>query len=171
MGRNYELVVIQRDVATPQRVAQELATLGSTCTIVKPATSHRRDPRSSDLSTAVARNEATVHSHADWIVFLDANLVLESNWLGQLRLDLEYAEVVDSPVSVGDDPWPIDAGVRGDIAYRRRFLEKASGFPVEVRTAGQEDLLLGMRCLVDQRPIARGRRRSHVAYGDGRRPA
>jgi hypothetical protein len=167
MRRQYEIVVIQRDVATPQRVAQKLASLGSTCAIVRPAISYERRV---DLSTACARNEAATHSRAEWVVYLDGNLVLESGWLEQLHLDLEYAQAVDSPVSVGDDPWPIDAGLRGDIAYRRRFLTKCAGFPVDSRTAGQEDLLLGMRCLVANRAIALGRRRSHVAYGDSRRP-
>jgi hypothetical protein len=97
--------------------------------------------------------------HGGSNVFLDAKTAPTGR--GSMRsADLDEADKVSSPISVADDGSIWDAGRRTDIAYRRGFLEANGGFPVGPDYAGQEDLLLGLRCLCADMPISRGRRRS-----------
>src|SRR5690606_21465008 len=110
--------------------------------------------------TALARNQATERTDADWVVFLDAQVELHGQWLEQLRKDLRDADALNAAVSVADDGSIWDIGRRADIAYRRDFLVDSGGFPIDPDVAGQEDLLLGLQCLVDHRPLLQGARRS-----------
>jgi hypothetical protein len=156
------LVVLQQNEGSSTGVMRELASLGSGFTLVQlnePATG---DPALGRVFTALARNQATQRADAEWVVFLDAEADLQGPWLEQLRTDLEEADAVGAPISVANDS-AIDAGRRADIAYRRDFLEAAGGFPVGLEVAGQEDLLLGLHCLVNQKQILSGRRRSGTA--------
>ncbi|HEX7097281.1 MAG TPA: glycosyltransferase family A protein [Acidimicrobiales bacterium] len=165
MSADFELVVLQQHDGTPSGVMRELASFGSGFTLVQlnePAS----DDQTIDLVfTALARNQATQRSDADWVVFLDAGVALQGRWLDQLRADLQEADSVAGPISVADDGTFRDAGRRADIAYRRDFLVRSGGFPIGAEVAGQEDLLLGLRCMVENRPILRGRRRSERMRG------
>jgi hypothetical protein len=165
MRTEFELVVLQQHEATPTGVMRELASLGSGFTLVQlnePVADHA----TVDLVfTALARNQATQRTSADWVVFLDARVALHGRWLDQLRADLHEADSVVSPISVADDGSIWDVGRRADIAYRRDFLDESGGFPVGVEVAGQEDLMLGLHCLTLNRPLLRGRRRSERFRG------
>lgn len=165
MPTEFELVVLQQHEATPTGVMRELASFGSGFTLVQlnePAS----DDQAIDLVfTALARNQATQRTDAEWVVFLDSGVALHGRWLEQLRADLHEADAISSPISVADDGSIWDAGRRADIAYRRDFLVACGGFPIGADVAGQEDLLLGLQCLVENRPILRGRRRSERFRG------
>jgi hypothetical protein len=165
MQTEFELVVLQQHESTSTAVMRELASLGSGFTLVQlsePAS----DPAAIDLVfTALARNQATQRTAADWVVFLDAKVGLHAHWLDQLRADLHEADAIGAPISVADDASIADIGRRDDIAYRRDFLDENGGFPVAGEFAGQEDLLLGLRCITSGRPMLRGRRRSERLPG------
>jgi len=77
-----------------------------------------------------------------------------------LRTDLREADAVAAAISVADDGSIWDIGRRADIAYRHDFLTEAGGFPIGAELAGQEDLMLGLRCLGEGRPLLQGSRRS-----------
>jgi hypothetical protein len=160
MQTDFELVVLQQHDSSSTEVMRELASLGSGFTLVQ-LNEPSADTAAIDLVfTALARNQATQRTTAEWVVFLDAKVALHGQWLEQLRADLREADLMSSPISVADDGTLRDVGRRADIAYRREFLDENGGFPVGVEVAGQEDLLLGLRCLTANRPILRGRRRS-----------
>jgi hypothetical protein len=160
MQTDFELVVLQQHDSSSTEVMRELASLGSGFTLVQ-LNEPSADSEAIDLVfTALARNQATQRTTAEWVVFLDAKVALHGQWLEQLRADLREADLMSSPISVADDGTVRDVGRRADIAYRREFLEENGGFPVGAEVAGQEDLLIGLRCLIANRPILRGRRRS-----------
>lgn len=165
MSAEFELVVLQQHEVAPTGVMRELASFGSGFTLVQLNEPVRNDETIDLVFTALARNQATQRTDADWVVFLDAGVALHGRWLDQLRADLHEADAVSSPISVADDGSVWDAGRRADIAYRRDFLLECGGFPIGADVAGQEDLLLGVRCLVQNRPILRGRRRSERFRG------
>jgi hypothetical protein len=160
METDFELIVVQPHESTSTDVMRELASQGSGFTLVQlndPANGHA----AIDLVfTALARNQATQRTNADWVVFLDAKIALHGHWLEELRADLREADAMGCPISVADDGSIWDVGRRSDIAYRRDFLDEQGGFPVGAEFAGQEDLLLGLRGLTGDRPLLRGRRRS-----------
>jgi hypothetical protein len=162
MNTAFELVVLQPHEGTSTGVMRELASLGSGFTLVQLNEPQVADPTLGVVFTALARNQATQRTEADWVVFLDAEVDLHGRWLEQLRIDLEEADAIGAMVSVATDN-SNDLGRRSDIAYRREFLDRVGGFPVGVETAGQEDLLLGLVCLVERLPILCGRRRSENA--------
>jgi hypothetical protein len=159
MPTEYELVVLQQDDSSSTAVMRELASLGSGFTLVQLNEPSVDDPALVRVFTALARNQAAQRADASWVVFLDSRIDLHGRWLDQLRADLEEADAAGAVISVANDS-AADAGRRNDIAYRRDFLERCGGFPVGIEVAGQEDLLLGVQCLVEDRPILAGRRRS-----------
>jgi glycosyl transferase family 2 len=165
METDFELVVLQQHASSSTAVMRELASLGSGFTLVQlnePAT----DVAAIDLVfTALARNQAAQRTTAEWVVFLDAKVALHGQWLEQLRADLQEADAVGAPISVADDASVADVGRRADIAYRRDFLDDNGGFPVSGDVAGQEDLLLGLRCIASGQQMLRGRRRSERLSG------
>jgi hypothetical protein len=162
MRTEFELVVLQQNEGSSTGVMRELASLGSGFTLVQLNEPVADDAALGRVFTALARNQATQRADADWVVFLDAAVDLQGPWLEQLRADLEEADAVGAPISVANDS-AVDLGRRCDIAYRRDFLQECGGFPVGLEVAGQEDLLLGLHCLVLQKPILSGRRRSAPA--------
>jgi hypothetical protein len=168
MRTEFELVVVQQDEGDATRVASELTSLGSGFTLVQLSEPSAGASTIDIVFTALARNQATQRSQAEWLVFLDARLELLDGWLEQLVDDLVEADAVASPVSVADDGSTADLGRRADIAYRRDFLRENGGFPIGLDVSGQEDLMLGVRCLLLARPIARGRRRSQRASSSTR---
>jgi hypothetical protein len=159
MQTDFELVVLQQHEGASTGVMRELASLGSGFTLVQLNEPSVGDPALCRVFTALARNQATQRADADWVVFLDAAVDLQGPWLEQLRADLEEADALGAPISVANDS-TLESGRRADIAYRRDFLEQCGGFPVGLEVAGQEDLLLGVQCLVAEKPILCGRRRS-----------
>jgi hypothetical protein len=157
----YELVVIEAgEPGTPQPVTRELLAHGSSYTLIELVRPTAVNPDGEAIFQALARNQVTAQSTADWVVFLDPQVVLDDAWLEQLPLDLAVATVAGSPMSIGSVEGAEDAGRRHDVAYRREFLLEQGLFAVSLPTSGQEDLLLELRCLLMDRPIGVGRRRS-----------
>lgn len=160
MRTDFELIVLQQHDTAPTGVMRELASFGSGFTLVQLNEPSVSDPTVDVVFTALARNQAAERTQADWVVFLDAQVELHGEWLERLRADLVDADAVSAAISVADDGSIWDIGRRADIAYRHDFLMEAGGFPVGADLAGQEDLMLGLRCLREGRPLLRGARRS-----------
>ena len=160
MQTDFELIVLQQHDTTPTGVMRELASFGSGFTLVQLNQPAADDATVDVVFTALARNQAAERTQADWVVFLDAQVELHGRWLEQLRTDLRDADAIAAAVSVADDGSIWDIGRRADIAYRRDFLMEAGGFPISAELAGQEDLMLGLRCLSENLPLLQGTRRS-----------
>ncbi|MDQ4149778.1 MAG: HAD-IIIA family hydrolase [Actinomycetota bacterium] len=124
---------------------------------------------------AAARNEGWRRSKAEWIVFLDDDVVVTHNWLEALARDLESLPpfVAGSQgnvmVPVPSDRLPTDweRNVKGletavwataDMACRRSALEQVGGFDERFRRAYREDADLGLRLARAGYGIVRGTR-------------
>jgi histidinol-phosphate phosphatase family protein len=124
---------------------------------------------------AAARNEGWRRSAAEWVAFLDDDVVPETYWAERLRCDLARLgpAVAGSQgrvrVPLPDDRPPTDwernvAGlaegrwISADIAYRREALASVGGFDERFGAAYREDTDLAMRLLRRGRQIARGDR-------------
>src|SRR4051794_39061846 len=124
---------------------------------------------------AAARNEGWRRSRAEWVAFLDDDVVPETFWAERLRCDLARL----GPAVAGSQgkvcvPLPADrpptdwernvAGLEGarwisaDIAYRRSALEAVGGFDERFSGAYREDTDLAMRLLRRGWQIAAGDR-------------
>ena len=134
---------------------------------------HDRDRR----GPAWARNEGWRRSSADWIAFLDDDVVPDPDWVERLREDLEG--LLDSvagsqgrlrvPLPRGRRPTDWERNVKGletarwataDMAYRRSALEAVGGFDERFPRAYREDADLGLRLVRAGYAIVQGRRRS-----------
>jgi histidinol-phosphate phosphatase family protein len=124
---------------------------------------------------AAARNEGWRRSRAEWVAFLDDDVVPETLWGERLRHDLGRL----GPAVAGSQgrvrvPLPADrpptdwernvAGLAGarwisaDIAFRREALEAVGGFDERFGAAYREDTDLALRILRGGRGIAQGDR-------------
>ena len=122
------------------------------------ATNGRRGP-------AAARNVGWRASHADWIAFLDDDVVPMASWFERLGHDLDTADrdpaiggvqgriVVPLPADRRPTNWERDvagleaaAFVTADLAYRRTVLERVGGFDEHFTGAYREDADLALRC-------------------------
>jgi histidinol-phosphate phosphatase family protein len=125
---------------------------------------------------AAARNLGWRRATAEWVAFLDDDVVPEPGWLAGLALDLRGlpAEVAASqglvrvPLPVGRRPTDWERNVRGletarwataDMAYRRRVLAEVGGFDERFPRAYREDADLGLRVVRAGYRIVAGRRR------------
>jgi histidinol-phosphate phosphatase family protein len=128
------------------------------------------------LGPAAARNTGWHASAADWVAFLDDDVVPEPAWLRRLAADLDRL-----PTTVGasqgqvrvprpGDRRPTDwertvIGLEGapfitaDIAYRHRALAELGGFDERFTRAYREDADLALRAMAAGWRIARGSRR------------
>jgi histidinol-phosphate phosphatase family protein len=130
--------------------------------------SHGRGP-------AAARNAGWRASHADWIGFLDDDVVPDRDWPSRLAEDLEAvgADVAGSQgvvrVPLPGDRRPTDwernvAGLEharwatADMAYRRSALAELGGFDERFPRAYREDADLALRALRAGYRLARGSR-------------
>ncbi|HEY6589991.1 MAG TPA: glycosyltransferase, partial [Actinomycetota bacterium] len=124
---------------------------------------------------AAARNAGWRRASAEWVAFLDDDVVPSPSWLADLAADLEGlgADVAASqgrivvPMPVGRRPTDWERNVRGletarwataDMAYRRHVLGEVGGFDERFPRAYREDADLGLRVVGAGYRILRGRR-------------
>ncbi len=124
---------------------------------------------------AAARNLGWRRATAEWVAFLDDDVVPGPSWLADLARDLEglEAEVAASqgrvrvPLPAGRRPTDWERNVRGletarwataDMAYRRSVLEEVGGFDERFPRAYREDADLGLRVVRAGYRIVPGRR-------------
>jgi histidinol-phosphate phosphatase family protein len=124
---------------------------------------------------AAARNLGWRQASAEWVAFLDDDVVPGPGWLGDLARDLESLgpEVaatkgrVQVPMPSGRRPTDWERNVRGletaqwataDMAYRRSVLEEVGGFDERFPRAYREDADLGLRVVRAGYRIVTGRR-------------
>jgi histidinol-phosphate phosphatase family protein len=135
---------------------------------------------------AAARNAGWRASGADWIAFLDDDVVPAADWLQQLSSDVSElpASVAGSqgrvvvPLPHARRPTDWERSVKGletarwataDMAYRRSALERVGGFNERFPRAYREDADLGLRVIEAGYGIARGWRRVIHPPGRGSR--
>lgn len=124
---------------------------------------------------AAARNLGWRRATAEWVAFLDDDVVPGPSWLADLARDLEglEAEVAASqgrvrvPMPAGRRPTDWERNVRGletarwataDMAYRRSVLQEVGGFDERFPRAYREDADLGLRVVRAGYRIVSGRR-------------
>jgi histidinol-phosphate phosphatase family protein len=124
---------------------------------------------------AAARNAGWRRATAEWVAFLDDDVVPSATWLADLAADLEGlgADVAASqgrivvPMPAGRRPTDWERNVRGletarwataDMAYRREVLERVGGFDERFPRAYREDADLGLRVVGAGYRIVGGRR-------------
>jgi HAD superfamily hydrolase (TIGR01662 family) len=132
--------------------------------------------RSGGRGPAAARNAGWRAATAEWVVFLDDDVVPAPGWRSQVAADLAGlpAEVagsqgtVEVPLPTGRRPtdWERNtAGLAGaswitaDMAYRRSALAETGGFDERFRRAYREDADLALRVAAAGHRLVRGARR------------
>jgi histidinol-phosphate phosphatase family protein len=127
--------------------------------------SERRGP-------AATRNRGWRSTDAEWIVFLDDDVVPQPGWREALDRDLQTDAdgsqgCIDVPVDARPTDW--QRSVRGlqtarwataDMAYRRDALAAVGGFDERFPRAYREDADLALRLLTAGRRLERGTRRT-----------
>jgi histidinol-phosphate phosphatase family protein len=124
---------------------------------------------------AAARNSGWRAADAEWVVFLDDDVLPDSSWLADLEADLAGlpGNVAASQgrirVPLPDDRRPTDwernvkaledaQWVTADMAVRREALAAVGGFDERFQRAYREDTDLVLRLVASGRRIVRGRR-------------
>jgi histidinol-phosphate phosphatase family protein len=123
---------------------------------------------------AAARNRGWRQSRADWVVFLDDDVVPDLDWLERLASDLDVpADVAGSagrihvPLPSDWPPTDWERSVQGletaryataDMAYRREVLVEVGGFDERFPRAFREDTDLALRVLDVGYRLVRGTR-------------
>jgi histidinol-phosphate phosphatase family protein len=132
---------------------------------------------------AAARNAGWRSSSADWIAFLDDDVVPPSDWAARLIDDLASAAPpvagvqgrVEVALPAGRRPTDWERNVAGladarwataDMAYRRTALVSVGGFDERFPRAYREDADIALRLMEAGWTLARGERR--VAHPVGR---
>lgn len=131
--------------------------------------------RTGGRGPAAARNAGWRQTTAEWVVFLDDDVVVTPRWSDELAIDLDRSEP-DVAACQGriDVPMPLDrrptdaerntasladaAWITADMAVRRVALEQIGGFDERFRRAYREDSDLALRLLGTGWRLARGRR-------------
>jgi histidinol-phosphate phosphatase family protein len=124
--------------------------------------------RSGGRGPAAARNTGSRLSDADWVEFLDDDVIPQQGWCSQLEEDLHDAgaAVATQGRVLVPDPDPEESAkglekglwITADMAYRREAFERVGGFDQRFRRAYREDADLGLRLTSGGDRIARGRR-------------
>ena len=155
-------VFVVDDRATPDR-ALELPIVGVSVL------------RGGGAGPAAARNVGLHASRAEWVAFLDDDVVPEPEWRARLAEDLERAGPraggsqgnVRVPLPPDRPPTDHERNVHGleyakwataDMAYRREVLVALGGFDERFPRAYREDADMGLRVVRAGFPIERGRR-------------
>jgi histidinol-phosphate phosphatase family protein len=124
---------------------------------------------------AATRNEGWRQSGADWVAFLDDDVVPGPEWVATLLEDLAGCEAgtwgsqgrIVVPLPGGRRPTDWERNVAGletaqwataDLAYRRVALERVGGFDERFPRAYREDADLGLRMVAAGGRIVPGRR-------------
>lgn len=124
---------------------------------------------------AEARNMGWATSHAEWVAFVDDDVVPDPDWLERLADDLARADArvagtqgrLRVPLPAGRPPadWERNvAGLEGarwataDMAYRRAVLAEVGGFDERFPRAFREDADLALRVLDAGYRLERGTR-------------
>ncbi|HEX5996028.1 MAG TPA: glycosyltransferase [Jiangellales bacterium] len=141
--------------------------------------------RSGANGPAAARNVGWRKTSAEWVVFLDDDVVLPADWARQLASDLagQPADVAGVQarirVPLPARRLPTDgerntaglasaAWITADMAYRRKALEHVGGFDERFRRAYREDADLAVRVQGNGWRLIRGRRETvHPVRLDG----
>lgn len=153
--------------ATAHRAVQEMVPpeLRSTVVVL----------RGPGAGPAAARNAGWRASEAEWIAFLDDDVLPDPDWFARLREDVGgAAEDVGGiqgrlrvPLPASRRPTDWERNVRGlerarwataDMAYRRAALEGIGGFDERFPRAYREDADLGLRVTATGYRIVSGRR-------------
>jgi histidinol-phosphate phosphatase family protein len=134
---------------------------------------------------AAARNLGWRRASAEWVAFLDDDVIPSETWLADLARDLDGLgpEVAASqgrvrvPMPSGRRPTDWERNVRGletarwataDMAYRRSVLDEVGGFDERFPRAYREDADLGLRVVRAGYQIVSGRREvSHPVRAAG----
>ncbi len=134
---------------------------------------------------AAARNLGWRRASAEWVAFLDDDVIPSETWLADLARDLHGLgpEVAASqgrvrvPMPPGRRPTDWERNVRGletarwataDMAYRRSVLDEVGGFDERFPRAYREDADLGLRVVRAGYQIVSGRREvSHPVRAAG----
>jgi histidinol-phosphate phosphatase family protein len=124
---------------------------------------------------AAARNIGWRRATAEWVAFLDDDVVPPATWLADLAADLDGLGPdvggsqgrVAVPMPTGRRPTDWERNVRGletarwataDMTYRREALEEVGGFDERFPRAYREDADLGLRVVRAGYRIVSGRR-------------
>ncbi|MGV0642844.1 HAD-IIIA family hydrolase [Mycolicibacterium sp. XJ2546] len=126
---------------------------------------------------AAARNLGWRAGSAEWICFLDDDVVPQHNWFEAVADDLAKADTEDAAGSQGVIDVPRAPGRRAtdderrtqgladarwitaDMAYRRSALVRAGGFDERFRRAYREDADIALRITLAGNTIVKGTRR------------
>jgi histidinol-phosphate phosphatase family protein len=123
---------------------------------------------------AAARNRGWRQSRADWVVFLDDDVLPGHDWLERLASDLDVpanfagsAGRIYVPLPADRPPTDWERNVKGletasyataDMGYRREVLARVGGFDERFERAFREDADLALRVLDAGYTLVRGRR-------------
>jgi histidinol-phosphate phosphatase family protein len=123
---------------------------------------------------AAARNNGWRQSRADWVVFLDDDVLPQHDWLERLASDLDVsasiagsAGRIQVPLPAERPPTDWERNVKGletasyataDMAYRRDVLLQVGGFDERFGRAFREDADLALRVLDSGYRLVRGSR-------------
>jgi histidinol-phosphate phosphatase family protein len=123
---------------------------------------------------AAARNNGWRQSRADWVVFLDDDVLPQHDWPKRLASDLDVpaniagsAGRIQVPLPADRPPTDWERNVKGletaryataDMAYRRDVLVQVGGFDERFGQAFREDADLALRVLDSGYTLVRGRR-------------
>jgi histidinol-phosphate phosphatase family protein len=165
MAHSFDIVV--PTTGRPSLAPLQAALAGFPGRVIVVEDARRRGP-------AWARNQGWWRSEAEWICFLDDDVVPEPDWLARLAEDLSRPGIAGSqgrivvPLPFGRRPTDRERNVHGletatwataDMAYRRDALAAVGGFDERFPRAYREDADLALRMLDAGFRLERGRRR------------